>query len=150
MSNKYITYYSVIGYRTNNRSFFRHRLRMSVSFSEAGISVTTFSRFIILLRLRRPHEPSSRPSVRPSPGVVGRGEHGSERSKWNGLSRVNKSASKRGERSESQSWDKMIPGVLLIPTRLPFGMWLLRNPGRVASWKRRTQAYLCMLLFLSH
>ena len=35
---------------------------MSVSYSEAGLNVRTFSRFRVLTRLRRPHESSSRQS----------------------------------------------------------------------------------------
>ena len=46
--------------------FFPHRLRMSVSYSEAGAYVPTFSRFRIPLRRPRSHEPSSRPPYRPS------------------------------------------------------------------------------------
>ena len=47
------------------------------------MSVPTFSRFRILLRLHRPHEPSSRPPGRPSQGEVEAGGHGSGRSKQN-------------------------------------------------------------------
>ena len=50
MNNKHSTYHTVIGYRINNRIFFPHRLRMSVSYSEAGMNVPTFRRFRILLR----------------------------------------------------------------------------------------------------
>ena len=72
--------------------FFPHHIRMSVSYSQAGMNVPTFSRFSILLRSRRPHEPSSRPPGRTSSGEVEAGGYGSGRSKRNGLPRVNKSA----------------------------------------------------------
>ena len=49
---------------------------MSVSYSEAGAHVSMFSRFCIPLRRRRPHEPSSRPPCRPSPGAVETGGTG--------------------------------------------------------------------------
>ena len=49
---------------------------MSVSYSEAGAYVPTFSRFRITLRRRRPHQPSGRPPCRPSPGAVEAGGHG--------------------------------------------------------------------------
>ena len=45
---------------------------MSVSYSEAGMTVSTFSWFCILLQLHRPHEASSRPPGRPSPCVRSR------------------------------------------------------------------------------
>ena len=54
-----------------NRSFFLHRLRMSVSYSEAGMNVPTFSRFRMLLRLCRPHEPWSMPQGRQATGQAG-------------------------------------------------------------------------------
>ena len=86
---------------------------MSISFSEAGTNVPTFGRFRILMRLRRPHEPSSRPPGRPSPGELETGRHGSRRRKRNGPPRVDKRASKRGESTlESQSYDETIPGIL--------------------------------------
>ena len=59
----------------------------------------TFNRFGILLRLGRPHEPSSRPPGRPSPGEVEAGGHGSARSKRKGPPRVEKRAEKHGEHS---------------------------------------------------
>ena len=73
----------------------------------------TFGRFRIFLRLRRPHEPSSRPPGRLSPGELETGRHVSGRSKRNGPPRVDKRASKRGESTlESQSYDETIPGIL--------------------------------------
>ena len=81
---------------------------MSISYSEAGMNVPAFSRFRILVRLRRPHEPSSRPPGRPSPGEVEADRHGSGRSKRKGPPRVEKRAAKRGEHSELQSWDDTI------------------------------------------
>ena len=52
------------------------------------MNAAAFSRFRILLRLRRPHEPSSRPLGRPSSGEVEAGGHGSGRNKQNGPPRV--------------------------------------------------------------
>ena len=66
----------------------------------------TVSQFGILLRLRRPYEPSTRPQDRPSPGEVETGKNGSGRRK--GPPRVEKRAAKRGEHSELQSWDDTI------------------------------------------
>ena len=71
---------------------------MSVSHLEAGAYVPTPNRFRMLLRLRRPHKASSRPPCRPSPGAVEAGEHGGGRSKRKGPPRVEKRATKRGER----------------------------------------------------
>ena len=77
------------------------------------MNAAAFSRFRILLRLRRPHEPSSRAPGRPSPGELETGRHGSRRRKRNGPPRVDKRASKRGESTlESQSYDETIPGIL--------------------------------------
>ena len=59
----------------------------------------TFSRSGILLRLRRPHEPSIRPPGRASPGEVEAGGHGNGKSKRNGPPRVENRAAKRGENS---------------------------------------------------
>ena len=50
------------------------------SSSKRAYMMPTFSRFGILLRIRRPHEPSSRPPGRPSPGDADAGGHGSGRS----------------------------------------------------------------------
>ena len=71
MDNMYSKYHTVIGYRLCNRSFFPHHLRVSVSYSEAGMNVPPFSRFRILLRLRRPQEPSSRQTI--GQALLGRG-----------------------------------------------------------------------------
>ena len=97
------------------------------------MNVPTFSRFDILLRLRRPHEPSSRPPGRPSPGEVEAGGHGSGRSKRKGPPRVEKRASKRGEHSESQSCDDTILGIshLLLHT-----VHTLRWCARTLSWRQ--------------
>ena len=81
---------------------------MSVSYSEAGAYVPTFSRFRIPLRRRLPHEPSSRPPCRPSPGAVEAGGHGGGRNKRKGKPQVEKRAAKRGERSESYSCDTIL------------------------------------------
>ena len=69
-----------------NGSFFPHRLGMSVSYPESGTNVPTYSRFGILLHLRRPLDADRRRAeaaaldaqiVRPgsasveSPGVTG-------------------------------------------------------------------------------
>ena len=81
---------------------------MSVSYSEAGAYVPTFSRFRIPLRRRLPHEPSSRPPCRPSPGAVEAGGHGGARNKRKGKPQVEKRAAKRGERSESYSCDTIL------------------------------------------
>ena len=54
------------------------------------MNVSTFSRFGILLRLRRPHVASSRPLGRPSPGEVEAGGHGRRRSKRQSPPRVEK------------------------------------------------------------
>ena len=68
----------------------------------------TFSRFRALLRLRRPHEASSRPPGRPSPGEVEAGGHGSGKSKRKGSPRVEKGAVKRGKRSDFHADDDTI------------------------------------------
>ena len=81
MNNRHSTYNTVIGCCMRHRSLSPHRLRMSVSYSEAGMNVPAFGRFRILLRSRRPHKPSSRPPGRPSPGEIEAGGHGSGRSK---------------------------------------------------------------------
>ena len=60
----------------------------------------TFNRFGILLRLGRPHEPSSRPPGRPSPGEVEAGGHGSGRSK-----RKVRLVSRKGPRSAENTRD---------------------------------------------
>ena len=62
----------------------------------------TFSRFGVLLFLRRPQEPSGRPqhSCRPSPGEVEAGGHGRGRRQRKGPPRVEKRAARRGERSD--------------------------------------------------
>ena len=78
------------------------------------MNAPTFSRFRVLLRLRRLHEPSSRPPGRPSLGEVGAGGHRSARSKRNGPPRVDKRASKRAEHSDSQSCDETILCILHI------------------------------------
>ena len=60
--------------------FLRH-LRMSISYQKAGAYVPMSSRIRILLRRRRPDEPSNRPPCRPSPGADEAGGHGGGRSK---------------------------------------------------------------------
>ena len=72
------------------------------------------SRFGILLHLRRPHEPSSRPPGWPAPGEVEAGGHGSGRSKRKGPPRVEKRAAERGEHSEFQLCDDTILQVSYI------------------------------------
>ena len=74
--------------------------------SEASMNVPTFRRFRILLRLRRPHEASSRPLGRPSPDDIEAGRYGSGRSKRNGLLRVDKTPAcgSAHARSELESW----------------------------------------------
>ena len=74
----------------------------------------TFSRFGIFMRLRRPHEPSSRPPGRPSPCEVEGGEHGSGRRKRKGPPRIEKRVAKRGERSDFHSVDHRHLGILHI------------------------------------
>ena len=108
------TYHNVIGYRTHNQCVFPHCLRMSVSYSEAGINVPTFSRFRILLRLRWPNKSLSRPPDRPSLGKVEAGGHGSGSSKQNGPPRVDQGASKRGEHSGSPFCDET--NLDILPT----------------------------------
>ena len=100
----------------SNRSFFRHRLRMSVSYPEAVMIVPMCSRFGFLLRLNRPHEPSSRPPARPSPGEVEAGGQGSGISKREGPPRAEKRAAKRGERSNFPSFNVLHLSILLIFT----------------------------------
>ena len=87
---------------------------MSVSYSEAGMNVCTFSWFALLLRLRRSHEPSNRPPGRPSLGEAEAGGHGISGIKLNDPPRGDKRTSKHGERSESQSYDGTILGILRI------------------------------------
>ena len=72
---------------------------MSVSYSEAGMNLPTFSQFRILLRLRRPHEPSNRPPGRP-PWVRSRqadtvAEEANEKVRH---------ASRKGPRSAESAW----------------------------------------------
>ena len=66
------------------------------------------------LRLRRPHEPLSRPQGRPSPVAVEAGGHGSRRIQRKGTSRVDRRASKRGEHKECQSCGEAILSILNI------------------------------------
>ena len=78
----------------------------------------------ILRRLRHPHEPSSRPPGRPSPGEVVAGGHGSARSERKGPPREkvrleltssegkSEGAAKRGEPSHFPSDDDMNLGIL--------------------------------------
>ena len=96
------------------RTFFPHRLRMSVSYPEAGAYVPTFSRIGITLRRRRPHESSSRPPCRPFPGAVEAGGHGGKRSKRKGPRRVEKKAPKRAEHSDFYSFNDKILDLLQI------------------------------------
>ena len=49
---------------------------MSISYYEAGMNASPFSRFRILLRLRRLREPPIMPPGRPSPSEVGAGTEG--------------------------------------------------------------------------
>ena len=72
----------------------------------------TFNRFGILLRLGRPHEPSSRPPGRPSPGEVEGGGHRNEKSKRKGPPGIETRAAKRGERSDFHFDDHMHLGIL--------------------------------------
>ena len=132
MDNMYSKYHTVIGYRLCNRSFFPHHLRVSVSYSEAGMNVPPFSRFRILLRLRRPQEPSSRPPGRPSPGEVEAGGHGSGRNKRNGPPRVDKGPrSAESTRNPSAAtrrfWVSYI--YLYTCTRSPSGCGWREIPG---------------------
>ena len=103
-------YHTLIGYRMYNRFVFPRRLRMSVSYSEAGVNVPTFSQFRILVRLCRLHEPSRRTPGRPSPGEIEAGGHGSGRSTPKGSPRVDKC----GERSDFYSDDHTILDLLHI------------------------------------
>ena len=92
-----------------------HRLRMSVSYPEAGAYVPTLYRLrVISLRRRRRHEPSSRPPCRPSPGAVETGGHGGGRSKRKGLPPLEKRAAKRGEHSDFHSFNDTILDLLHI------------------------------------
>ena len=100
----------------------------SLNGSNKRAYMPTFSRFGILLRLRRPHEPSSRPPGRPSPGEVEAGGHGSGRSKRKGPPRVEKRTSKRGKHSEFQSLDDTTLGILHIYTS-----WFKVNDGNNQS-----------------
>ena len=59
-------------------------VRMSVSYYEAGMNASPFSRFRTLLRLRRLREPPSMPPGRPSQSEVGAGVDGSGRRKQKG------------------------------------------------------------------
>ena len=91
-----------------NRRFFPHRLRMSVSFSEAGAYVLPFSRFLITLGRHQPHEPSNRPlrtgrCAQALPGCRQGGGHGGAESERKGPPQVEKTAAKR-----------VIPGILLF------------------------------------
>ena len=76
---------------------------MSVSRSDAGMSVPMFSRSRILFRLRRPHEPLRRPRGRSFPGEVEAGGYGSGRSKKKCSQLVDEKAAKRGGRSDFHS-----------------------------------------------
>ena len=87
---------------------FLHRLRMSVSCSEAGAYLLTFNRFRITLQRRRPHEPSSRPPCRPFWVAVKAGWHGGRRSTRKAPPRVSKSVTKHGEHSDFRSFKETI------------------------------------------
>ena len=78
------------------------------------MNLPTLSQVCILVRLRRPYEPWSRPPSWPSPGEVETGGYGSGRTEPRASPRVEKSASKRREHSESQSCDDTILGILRI------------------------------------
>ena len=83
---------------------------MSNSYSEAGMDVPTFNRFRILLRLRRPQEPSSRPPGRPAPGEVEADRHG--RKSKQDVRLVSIKGPRSAEPWESQSCDETILGIL--------------------------------------
>ena len=89
--------------------FFLHRFWTTVSYSEAGTYVPTFSRFRITLRRFRPHEPASRPRRAGSPRAPSvAGGHGSGISKRKGSPRVEKRAAKRGEHSDFHPFNDTI------------------------------------------
>ena len=69
--------------------------------------------FAFLLRLRRPHEQSSRPPRRPSPGAVKAGGHGSGRSNEKSASRRENGREVRRSRG-IQPWDDTIMDILHI------------------------------------
>ena len=100
MNNRCITCHTLIGCRTYNRLFFLTPPSDETLHIQklAHMRVPTVSRFRITLRRRQPHEPSSKPSCRPSRGAVEAGGHGGRRSKRKGPPRVEKRATKRGER----------------------------------------------------
>ena len=93
MNDRYGTYHTVVGHRIYTIVFFG----MSVSYSKTAAHVPTFNLFRIPLRRRRPHEPSSRPPFRPSPGAVEAGGHVDRRIKRKIPPRVEKGVTKRGE-----------------------------------------------------
>ena len=111
-----------------------HRLRMSVSYSEAGAYVPAFSRFRIPLRPRRPHEPSGRPPCRPSPGAVEAGWHSRGISKRKGPPRVEKRAAKRGEHSDFHSFNDMILNLLHVFMEMLVLYYLEKEGARACTW----------------
>ena len=80
MDNMYSKYHTVIGYRLCNRSFFPHHLRVSVSYSEAGMNVLAdiwlVSHTFALASATRALE-QAKTQCRPSSGEVEAGGHGS-------------------------------------------------------------------------
>ena len=102
------SHHILIGYRTYNITFFLHRLRISVSYSEAGANAPMFSLFPIPLRRRRPHEYSSRPRCRPSSGAAEAGGHCGGTSKRKYVPRVEKRPAKRGEHSDFHCYNKIL------------------------------------------
>ena len=117
------------------------------SSSKRAYMMPTFSRFGILLRIRRPHEPSSRPPGRPSPGEVETGGYDSGRGKRKGPPRVEKRAAKRGKNSEPQSFDDAILSVLPIfmhSRRCTASLLTDANPTcSLYTWKYTYQVCKC-------
>ena len=89
-------------------NFSKTRKKRPVNNDPKRAYMLTFSRFGVLLRLRRRHEPSGRSPGRPSTDEVEASGYGSGRCKRKGPPRVEKRAAKRGEHSELQSWDDTI------------------------------------------
>ena len=116
MNNRCITCHTLIGCRTYNRLFFLTPPSDETLHIQklAHMRVPTVSRFRITLRRRQPHEPSSKPSCRPSRGAVEAGGHGGRRSKRKGPPRVEKRAAKRRERSFFHSFNDTILDFMYI------------------------------------
>ena len=125
-----------------SRSCFPHRLPwISVSYSEPGACVPTFSRFRIPLRRCRPHEPSSRPPCRPTLVAVEAGGRGGARSERKGSPRVEKRAPERGARSFFPSFNDMV--LHLYSRQYLYGPFV-----RIA--RRSTQPSLCSAVKFVH